>query len=182
LIESFLEKTQKVLNKTEILSLVFAQESKFNETSLMFAARFRKLKDLKVFWNFFDKNLNEEEKVEILLVEQKASLTALHYSTFNKDPNSFLFMKEIYEKFFTQEKIQEIFKKNLKDFFSFLIEVIYYASPETALEVSKYLDNLFENDKTFDENQEEQNEFKAFLDEIEFKDRLEDQKILKRNL
>jgi hypothetical protein len=147
LIESFLEKTQKVLNQTEITSLIFAQESEFNETSLMVAAKWRKLKDLIFFWNFLDKNLNEDEKVKILLVEQKASSTALQYSTENEDPNSFLFMKEIYEKFFTQEKIQEIFLKNKRGDFSFVQNVINFASYENALKVSKYLENLFENEK-----------------------------------
>jgi ankyrin repeat protein len=146
-IESFLKKVQQVLNKTEISSLIFAQENEDDETSLVFAARFRKLKDLKVFWNFLDENLNEEEKVKILLMEQKSSRTALHYSTWNDDPNSFLFMKEICEKFFTQEKIREIFKKTHKDFVSFIYRMIEYASPETAHEVSKYLENLFENEK-----------------------------------
>jgi hypothetical protein len=147
IIEYFLEKIQKVLNKTEILSLIFAQESEWNETPLMMAARLRKLKNLKVFWNFLDENLNEDEKRKILLVEQKGSLTALHFSTLNKDPNSFLFIKEIYEKFFTKEEIREIFMKTHKDFVPFIDVVIEYASPETALEVSKYLENLFENQK-----------------------------------
>jgi hypothetical protein len=153
-IESFLIKTQEFLNKTEISSLIFTQESKYDETSLMFAAKFKKLKDLKLFWNFLDNNLNEEEKGKILLFESKfllmktkSSLTALQHSTWNKDPNSFLFMKEIYEKFFTQEKIREIFKKIDKDYFSFVEFVIYLASPETAHEFSKYLENLFRNKK-----------------------------------
>jgi sulfatase maturation enzyme AslB (radical SAM superfamily) len=80
-------------------------------------------------------------------MEQKGLWTAFHYSTWNKDPNSFLFMKEIYEKFFSQEKILEILRKNHKDFVPFIYNVIYYASFETALEVSKYLENLFENEK-----------------------------------
>jgi hypothetical protein len=174
---------------------------------LIKAAKWKKLKDLKVFWNFLDKNLNEDEKVKILLMESKYLITALHYSTWNEDPNSFLFMKEIYEKFFTQEKIREIFKKIHKDYLSFVYFVIYDASPETLHEVSKYLEKLFKNEKielrkilshrdwngdsifswfkdrkefeeklkifielfrkTFDENQDEQ--FKAFLDEIEYR-------------
>jgi hypothetical protein len=146
-IESFLEKIQKVLNETEILSLIFAQESKFNVTSLMFAAWKRKLKDLKVFWNFLDKNLNEDEERKILLAEQFFSWTALHLSTWNKDPNSFLFMKELYENFFTQEEIREIFMKTHKDYLSFIKNVIEFANPETAFEVSKYLENLFKNEK-----------------------------------
>jgi hypothetical protein len=146
-IEPFLEKIQKVLNKTEISSLIFAQTSEWNETSLLLAASFRKLKDLKVFWNFLDENLNEGEKVEILVMEQKDSETALHYATWNGDPNSFLFMKEIYQKFFTQQKIREIFKKIHKDSLPFVNGVIEYASPETALEVSKYLEKLFKNEK-----------------------------------
>jgi hypothetical protein len=127
--------------------LIFAQENKWNETSLMFAARFKKLKDLKVFWNFLDKNLNEEEKRKILLAEQFFSWTALQLSTVHKDSESFLFMKEIYENFFTQKEIREIFMKTHKDYLSFVDNVIEYASPETALEVSKYLEKLFENEK-----------------------------------
>jgi hypothetical protein len=150
-VEIFLEIIQEFLTKTEISSLIFAQESKFNESSLMKAASGRKLKDLKVFWNFLDVNLNEEGKIKILLMEQNDSLTALQFSTWNKNPNSFLFMKEIYEKFFTQEKIREIFKKIHKEYTdhydSFVYYVIRYASLETALEVSKYLKNLFEIEK-----------------------------------
>jgi hypothetical protein len=146
-IQSFLQKILKVLNKTEILSLIFAQERGTKETSLMWAASLRKLKELKVFWDFVDENLNEDEKLKILLMETRFLTTALQSSTWNKDPNSFLFIKEIYEKFFSQEKIREIFKKTHKNYFPFVYYVIYYASPETALEVSKYLENLFKNEK-----------------------------------
>jgi hypothetical protein len=145
-IKPFLEKIQIFLNKNEILSLIFAQESKLNETSFMFACR-KKFKDLKVFWNFLDENLNETEKKEILLAEQKGLITALQYSTFNQDRNSFLFIKEIYEKFFTSEKVREIFKKTSDYFISFLHNTIIEASTQTALEVSKYLENLFKNEK-----------------------------------
>jgi hypothetical protein len=113
----------------------------------MYAAKFQKLKDFKLFWNFLDENLNEDEKVKILLVEQKASLTAFHFSTQNNDLGLFLFIKEIYEKFLTPEKIREIFLKNKRGEFSFLHNVINFASYKTALEVSKYLENLFESEK-----------------------------------
>jgi hypothetical protein len=146
-IEPFLEKIQFVLNKTEILNLVFTQETEFKQTSFMYVTSARKLKVLKVFWNFLDENLNETEKRELLLIEQKGLLTAFQHSTWNKDPKSFLFIKELYEKFFTLEKCQEILKKTTDVFHSFLYGVIKDASPETALEVSKYLESLFQNEK-----------------------------------
>jgi hypothetical protein len=149
--ENFLQlvfgEIQKFVNNTEISSLIFAQESDWNETSLMWMARSRKSEELKVFWNFLNKNLNENEKIKILMLEEKASRTALQFSMFNKDPKSFVFMKEIFEKFYTQEEIREIFMKTHKRKLPFIENVIYDASPETALEVSKYLENLFKNEK-----------------------------------
>jgi sulfatase maturation enzyme AslB (radical SAM superfamily) len=111
-------------------------------------------------------------------MESKSSKTALHYSTWNKDPNSFLFMKEIYEKFFTQEKIREILMKTHKDFLSFVYKVINDANLETALEVSKYLEKLFESEKIelrkILSHQDEYGNsiFSWFKDKKEFKEKL----------
>jgi hypothetical protein len=144
IIQPFLEKIQKKLKKTEISSLIFVQNSINNKTLLMNAAEDRKSKELEMFWNFLDKNLNEDEKRKILLVEQEFSWTALQFSTCNEDPKSFLFMKKIYEKFCTQDEIREIFIKTRKEL---AICLIQYAYGETVFEVSKYLENLFENKK-----------------------------------
>lgn len=56
-------------------------------------------------------------------------------------------MKEIYEKFLTQEEIRKILMKNHESKLPFIANVIKDSSPETFFEVSKYLENLFENEK-----------------------------------
>jgi predicted aspartyl protease len=145
-VEPFLEKIQKVLSKSESATLILAQDE-FKRSLLMLAAWKMKLENLKVFWNLIEKNLNEEERKKLLLVEEEGWWTALQFSTQNKDPNSFLFMKKIYEKFFTQEEIRSILLKHNPQYAPFISNIISYASPETALEVSKYLENVFKNEK-----------------------------------
>jgi hypothetical protein len=143
----FLEKIPSILSKSEISNLLFLQGAGGLETTLMLVSRFKKLKYVNLFWNFLNKTLDEDEIIKLLLIEQKGSFTALHYSTLNYDPKSFLFMKEIYEKYLSQEKIQNIFMKIHKDYPSFLFEVIQHASLETIREVSKYFEKLFESKK-----------------------------------
>jgi hypothetical protein len=145
-IESFFKKMLTILNATEVLNLI-TQKDDNEETLLMLTSAKRSLNESKFLWNFIAENFNEDEKRNILLLEQKRFETALQFSTFNQDPNSFLFMKEIYEKLFTEEKIREIFLKLHEDHISFIFHLINDASHETAREVSKYLKNLFENEK-----------------------------------
>jgi hypothetical protein len=142
-----LEKIQKVLSKSEVVTLSFAQNKNFNKTPLMWAAWKMKLENLKVFWNFIEKYLNEGEIRKLLLTEYSDWWTALQLSTLNKDTNSFLFIKEIYEKFFTQAEIREILFKYNNRYFSFISNLITDASPKTALEVSKFLEILYKNQK-----------------------------------
>jgi hypothetical protein len=144
--ESFLEIIHKYLNRTEISYLIFTNNED-GQNSLMLAAENKNLNSLKVFWNFHDKNLEEKEKKEILMQIDKNFKTALHYSTQNQDLKSFLFVIEIYEKFLTQAEIRKVLSQlpNYGD--SFIWKIMDYSSLETALEVSKYFENLFKNEK-----------------------------------
>jgi hypothetical protein len=145
--EKFLEIIQKYLNKTEIVNLILGTNN-FGQNSLILASRNETLRFLKAFWNFHNKILEKNEMKAVLIQEDKFFFTALQYSTQNKNAKSFLFVKEIYEHFFTPTEIQKILSFSLdKKKISFLINVIDFASVETALEVSKYLENLFINEK-----------------------------------
>jgi hypothetical protein len=144
--EHVLEKIPKYLNRTEIFDLILA-ENHLGDNSFIKAAEEGNFKFLKAFWNFIDKNLEENEKNEILTKEDNHLNTALHYSTRNQDPKSFLCMKKIYEIFFTKAEIRKALSRIHNYRLSFIDDVILFASLETALEVSKYLENLFENEK-----------------------------------
>jgi hypothetical protein len=111
MLEPFLKKTQETLIKSELSSIILAQVS-HGESVLMKALSHKKLKSLKVFWNFIDRNLNDDEKRKFLLMENDwDSYTALQLSPLWNDPDRFLFITEVYEKSFTPAEIQKIFMK-----------------------------------------------------------------------
>lgn len=145
--ESFLNLTQRTLNVSEIKNLIFAQNKGRLETSLMLGAKTCEIKELKIFWKFVKKNLNETELGALLLIEQLKLLTALQYSTSNKDSNSFEYIKNIYEFFFTTENIRIILSKLEINSPSFIFNVINDGSFNTTLEVSNFLENLFQYKK-----------------------------------
>jgi hypothetical protein len=145
-LEPYLEVNRKVFNKTEILSLIYVKEGDFDETPLMLAAQWKKkLKDFKIFWHFLDENFEDEEKRGILLTKSKYSWTAFQYAAQSKDPNIFLFMKDIYERLISQDEIRGFLMNIDKDYSSYIKVVIYSASLETVHEVSNYLLKLFAN-------------------------------------
>jgi hypothetical protein len=139
----FFKVISKVLNREEILQLILKEDRLFKRISFMYAAQQSKLKVLKVFWNFLNETFDENEIKNILMKEDKYTKITLQYSMYNKDPESFLFIKKIYEQKISPDEIRKILKKKIKVF----INAIIYASSETLFEISKYLENLFKDDK-----------------------------------
>jgi hypothetical protein len=134
-------------NKSELLALIENQDNHSDNNLLMNVAWKSNSNILKEFWDLIDKIFDHEKKLKILLTKNKFYESLLQFSTFNKDPNSFLFVKELYEKFFTQDQIREILKTFDEKVLPFTADLIYDASLETTLKVSEYLEDLFKNQK-----------------------------------
>lgn len=147
----FLDNVQRKLvakiNKSELLTLFLTKAGVYKEISLMKAVRLRAYNEWKFLWTFIEKNLSQDDIKSVLLEEQKFYWTSLQYSMFNQDSRSFIEMKNIYEKYFTKEKIQNILIKTSENSTSFLNFLMEDASDATCKEVANYLLNLFKREK-----------------------------------
>jgi hypothetical protein len=175
--EKFLKIAQDYLNKPERLDLIYAKNPS-HQTSLMLAAESSNF--LEAFWNFHAQNLNEIEKKEFLLrIDSLNSFNAFHYSALSKNLKSFLFMKKIYEQFFTPSEIRKfIYQMALYNKYTFISIVIRDSSFQTTQEFSKYLETLFEHKKLelreilSQRDKDNESIFYSFKNDREFREKL----------
>lgn len=126
----------------EKIKLIFTQKGANMQSSLMLAAKLRPKHDLELFWNLLQ-NFSSADKENFLLQSDNQRKTALHASMGNKNPESFIFIKNVYSNFIKSYDIMVILTEIIED--SFVYNAIVYGSAETCTEVSEFLIELYEH-------------------------------------
>lgn len=143
LLVDFISKIKSSLSNTELVKLVFDEETAFNANALMVAALINKLPAVKNFWNFLNEILTEDQTIKILKGDE-----VLQYAARNEELEVFKFVTKIYEEKFTRDKIQNIILKNMKRP-SIIDHVLSddFTSSENCEEVVKFLLVIFKDHK-----------------------------------